>query len=58
MQQLPENRCKRALAQGRQQIGLWCTLASPYTVEIVAGSGFDWLLLDFRTEPPAQENPA
>ena len=24
--QLPENRFKRALAEGRPQIGFWCTL--------------------------------
>ena len=42
------NRFKAALTQGRQQIGLWCTLASPISTEIVAGSGFDWLLLDME----------
>ncbi|MCE4222910.1 HpcH/HpaI aldolase/citrate lyase family protein [Methylobacterium sp. C25] len=42
------NRFKAALAQGRQQIGLWCSLASPISTEIVAGSGFDWLLLDME----------
>ncbi|WP_370138450.1 aldolase/citrate lyase family protein [Streptacidiphilus sp. EB103A] len=26
--------------------GLWCSLADPYAAEIVAGAGFDWLLLD------------
>ena len=38
---LPENRFKRALKEGRQQIGLWCTLSSAYAAEVVAGSGFD-----------------
>lgn len=42
------NRFKAALTQGRQQIGLWCSLASPISTEIVAGSGFDWLLLDME----------
>ena len=42
------NRFKAALGQGRQQIGLWCSLASPISTEIVAGSGFDWLLLDME----------
>ncbi|WP_286249674.1 aldolase/citrate lyase family protein [Streptomyces graminofaciens] len=27
-------------------IGLWCSLADAYPAEIVAGAGFDWLLLD------------
>ncbi|GJD89136.1 HpcH/HpaI aldolase family protein [Methylobacterium hispanicum] len=42
------NRFKAALEAGRQQIGLWCSLASPISTEIVAGSGFDWLLLDME----------
>jgi 4-hydroxy-2-oxoheptanedioate aldolase len=48
---LPENRFKRALAQGRQQIGLWCSLPGSYAAEAVAGSGFDWLLLDTEHSP-------
>jgi 4-hydroxy-2-oxoheptanedioate aldolase len=42
------NRFKAALEAGREQIGLWCSLASPISTEIVAGSGFDWLLLDME----------
>ncbi len=42
------DRFKAALEAGRQQIGLWCSLASPISTEIVAGSGFDWLLLDME----------
>src|SRR5918993_345281 len=48
---LPENRFKQALREGRQQIGLWCTLSSPYAAEVVAGSGFDWLLFDTEHSP-------
>ena len=48
---LPENRFKRGLAAGRQQIGLWCTLSSAYAIEVVAGSGFDWLLIDTEHSP-------
>ena len=48
---LPENRFKRALREGRQQIGLWCTLSSPYAAEVVAGSGFDWILFDTEHSP-------
>jgi len=33
------------------QIGLWCSLCSNITVEIVAHSGFDWLLLDTEHSP-------
>jgi 4-hydroxy-2-oxoheptanedioate aldolase len=48
---LPENRFKRALAQGHQQIGLWCSLPGGYAAEVVAGSGFDWLLFDTEHSP-------
>jgi 4-hydroxy-2-oxoheptanedioate aldolase len=48
---LPHNRFKRALADGRQQIGLWCTLPGGYAAEAVAGSGFDWLLFDTEHSP-------
>ena len=45
------NRFKRALAAGQLQIGLWSTLASPYATEMLAGSGFDWMLLDTEHTP-------
>jgi 4-hydroxy-2-oxoheptanedioate aldolase len=48
---LPKNHFKHALAEGRQQIGLWCTLPGAYAAEAVAGSGFDWLLLDTEHSP-------
>jgi 4-hydroxy-2-oxoheptanedioate aldolase len=48
---LPKNDFKAAIRAGRQQIGLWVSLASPYSTEIVAGSGFDWLLLDGEHSP-------
>src|SRR5918912_3833550 len=49
--QLPQNRFKRALAEGRQQIGLWCSLPSAFAAEIVAPAGFDWLLFDTEHSP-------
>jgi 4-hydroxy-2-oxoheptanedioate aldolase len=48
---LPVNRLKQALAEGRAQIGLWSSLASHVSAEVVAGSGFDWLLLDTEHSP-------
>src|SRR3712207_1436556 len=51
MMTIPQNSFKRALAQGRQQIGLWCSLPGSYAAEAVAGSGFDWLLLDTEHSP-------
>ena len=48
---IPINHLKRALREGRPQIGLWSALASHITVEIIAGSGFDWLLIDTEHSP-------
>ncbi len=48
---LPENRFKRAIAAGQQQIGLWCSLPSAFAAEIVAPAGFDWLLFDTEHSP-------
>ena len=48
---LPLNSFKRAITSGRQQIGLWSSLANNVTVEILAGAGFDWLLLDCEHSP-------
>jgi 4-hydroxy-2-oxoheptanedioate aldolase len=45
------NEFKRAIAAGHQQIGLWVSLASTYSAEIVAGAGFDWLLFDGEHSP-------
>ena len=48
---IPINELKRALRQRRPQIGLWSSLSSHITVEVIAGSGFDWLLLDTEHSP-------
>jgi 4-hydroxy-2-oxoheptanedioate aldolase len=49
--ELPQNSFKRALKDGRRQIGLWSSLSSHYTVEVIAGAGFDWILLDTEHSP-------
>ena len=53
---LPQNPFKRALKAGKAQIGLWSTLSSSYTVEAIAGAGFDWILLDTEHSPTDLEN--
>jgi len=53
---LPENAFKRALRAGKPQIGLWSSLSSNYTVEVIAGAGFDWILLDSEHSPADIEN--
>ncbi|MBJ7411303.1 MAG: 4-hydroxy-2-oxoheptanedioate aldolase [Phenylobacterium sp.] len=45
------NPFKAALRAGQAQIGLWQALASPYTAEICAEAGFDWLLFDGEHGP-------
>lgn len=48
---LPVNHFKSAIKAGQQQIGLWVSLANAYSAEIVAGAGFDWLLIDAEHSP-------
>lgn len=37
-----------AIRAGKPQIGLWISLNSPLTTEVLAQSGFDWLLIDME----------
>jgi 4-hydroxy-2-oxoheptanedioate aldolase len=48
---LPVNSFKRALQEGQPLIGLWSSLCSNLSVEILAGAGLDWLLLDMEHAP-------
>lgn len=45
------NPFKEALLSRQVQIGLWQSLGSPYSAEICAGAGFDWLLFDGEHSP-------
>lgn len=47
----PPNRFKERMAAGDIQIGLWSVLADGYAAEILAGCGYDWLLLDAEHGP-------
>jgi 4-hydroxy-2-oxoheptanedioate aldolase len=47
----PKNSFKAALARRERQIGLWVALASPYSAEICAGAGFDWIVIDGEHAP-------
>jgi 4-hydroxy-2-oxoheptanedioate aldolase len=49
--QIQINHFKKAIAEKRTQYGLWVSLMSPLSVEICAGAGFDWLLLDSEHSP-------
>jgi 4-hydroxy-2-oxoheptanedioate aldolase len=49
--EFPRNHFKHAIAAGQLQIGLWSSLCSNIAVEVIASSGFDWLLLDTEHSP-------
>ena len=48
---MPINTFRDALRGGRAQIGLWVGLADANAAEALAGTGFDWLLLDGEHAP-------
>ncbi len=48
---LPINHFKRALREGRPQIGLWSHLCSPISTEILGHCGLDWIVLDMEHSP-------
>ncbi|HEU0201903.1 MAG TPA: 4-hydroxy-2-oxoheptanedioate aldolase [Burkholderiaceae bacterium] len=45
------NPFKEALARKEQLIGLWLSLANPYSAEVCASTGFQWLLVDGEHAP-------
>jgi 4-hydroxy-2-oxoheptanedioate aldolase len=49
--ELQLNPFKQALRNGQAQIGLWLGLADPYSAELLATTGFDWLLIDAEHAP-------
>jgi 4-hydroxy-2-oxoheptanedioate aldolase len=49
--EMPVNAFKKALKEGKPQIGLWSSLCSNLGTEGTAYSGFDWLLLDTEHSP-------
>ncbi|MGA7251578.1 MAG: HpcH/HpaI aldolase/citrate lyase family protein [Pseudolabrys sp.] len=51
MVEFQTNPFKRALREGRLQIGLWSSLCSNIAAEIISDSGFDWILLDMEHSP-------
>ena len=48
---LPPNMFKAALLNGQHQIGLWSGLCSNIVSEIIAGAGFDWIVIDTEHAP-------
>ena len=48
---MPVNAFKQALRDGKPQIGLWMGMSDPSVAELLAGAGFDWLLIDAEHSP-------
>lgn len=48
---LARNALKQALSHCQRQVGLWSSLASPIAAEILAGAGFDWIVIDGEHAP-------
>lgn len=49
--QLPVNQFKKAIQSGKPQIGIWSSLCSHISAEVLADAGFDWVLLDTEHSP-------
>jgi 4-hydroxy-2-oxoheptanedioate aldolase len=50
------NLLREAMGRDDPQIGLMCNLASGYALEVTAGAGFDWMLIDTEHSPADLEN--
>lgn len=48
---LTPNTFTRALENNQKQIGLWVSLSSNFSAEVIAPSGYDWVLLDMEHSP-------
>jgi 4-hydroxy-2-oxoheptanedioate aldolase len=48
---LPPNPFKAALRNGQRQVGLWSGLCSNIAAEVIAGAGFDWIVIDTEHAP-------
>jgi len=51
--ELPRNAFKAALKAGKKQIGIWNAIPHSLSVEMLAGCGYDWILLDTEHAPLA-----
>jgi 4-hydroxy-2-oxoheptanedioate aldolase len=49
--EMPKNAFKQSLREKRRQVGLFVGLGSPYSMEILATAGFDWLLIEAEHSP-------
>jgi len=47
----PGNSFLTAIRSGTPQIGLWVSLTQGFSAEIIAGAGYDWVLIDMEHAP-------
>jgi len=50
------NKLKALVNSGRPAIGTWIGFTDPYSVEVIADAGFDWLLIDTEHFPISRES--
>ncbi len=48
---LPVNPFTQAIKKGEKQIGLWVGYGSNFAAEIIAGAGYDWVVIDMEHSP-------
>jgi 4-hydroxy-2-oxoheptanedioate aldolase len=48
---IPANTFKASLRSPTPSFGLWLALADPYSAELCAGAGFDWVVIDQEHAP-------
>ncbi len=51
MTKFPRNQFKQGLESGDTQFGLWLSIPDTTVAEMMAGAGFDWLLVDHEHGP-------
>jgi 2-keto-3-deoxy-L-rhamnonate aldolase RhmA len=51
-----KNKLKQILAKKQPAIGTWVAIPDVYAVEMMAGVGFDWLLIDMEHIPISKES--
>ncbi len=52
---MPKNEFKRLLQDGKSVAGSWIGFCDPYSAELMANAGFDWLLIDMEHFPLGRE---
>ena len=49
--EMPVNKFKKAIKSNKLQLGIWSSLSDSMSVEILANTGMDWILLDTEHAP-------